>query len=108
MSLETNNDREDMFIIWMNGNDTHFEIREFAIVTGLKYGMMSEFISNHESPNRLMSRYFPNEIKVRKNDLISFFKEKSLDNDEDAVKIALFYFISTFLFSTDFYKQAAL
>ncbi|XP_060195012.1 uncharacterized protein LOC132624217 [Lycium barbarum] len=57
MYAETEHDRDDMFIINLNGKELHFGIREFAIVTGLKCGMDSEFVSDPDSPNRLMDIY---------------------------------------------------
>ncbi|XP_060201957.1 stress response protein NST1-like [Lycium barbarum] len=76
MYAETEHDRHDMFIINLNGKELHFGIREFAIVTGLKCGMDSEFVSDPDSPNRLMDMYFNGLTKVPKNDLIELFHDK--------------------------------
>ncbi|XP_060202132.1 uncharacterized protein LOC132630578 isoform X2 [Lycium barbarum] len=103
MYAETEHDRDDMFIINLNGKELHFGIREFAIVTGLKCGIDSEFVSDPDSPNRLMDMYFNGQTKVPKNDLIELFhdKKKKEIGDADAFKIAILYFINTFLFSTE-------
>ncbi|XP_059310743.1 uncharacterized protein LOC132062121 [Lycium ferocissimum] len=104
MYAETDHDRDDMFIMKVNGKLLHFGIREFAIITGLKCGMDSEFVSDPDSSNRLMTRYFNGQTKVPKTMLVSLFidfkENKSLIEDGDVFKIALLYFISTFLFST--------
>ncbi|XP_059302198.1 uncharacterized protein LOC132054159 [Lycium ferocissimum] len=102
MYAETEHDRDDMFIINLNGKELRFGIREFAIVTGLKCGMDSEFVSDPDSPNRLMDMYFNGLTKVPKNDLIELFQDKKKEiGDADAFKIAILYFINTFLFSTE-------
>ncbi|KAK4370154.1 hypothetical protein RND71_009629 [Anisodus tanguticus] len=58
MYAEIDHDRDDMFIIKVNGKDLHFDIREFAIITGLKCGMDKEFVSEPNSPNRLINSTF--------------------------------------------------
>ncbi|XP_060195945.1 uncharacterized protein LOC132625148 [Lycium barbarum] len=101
MYAEIDNDRDDMFIIKLNGEELYFGIREFAIISGLKCGMPSEFVRDHNSPNRLMNSYFPNQQRVLKSELISFYEGSICVGDDDLVKISILYFISTFLFSTE-------
>ncbi|XP_060210367.1 uncharacterized protein LOC132637272 [Lycium barbarum] len=101
MYAETDNDRDDMFIIKLNGEELFFGIREFAIISGLKCGMPSEFVSDHNSPNRLMDSYFPNQQRVLKSELISFYEGSICVGDDDLLKMSILYFISTFLFSTE-------
>lgn len=47
-----------MFIVNINSTVLHFEIREFAVITGLKCGMESNFISDPAIPKRLIDLYF--------------------------------------------------
>ncbi|XP_060188760.1 uncharacterized protein LOC132617703 [Lycium barbarum] len=98
---EIDNDRDDMFIIKLNGEELYFRIREFAIISGLKCGMPSEFVLDHNSPNRLTNSYFPNQQRVLKSELINFYEGSICVGDDDLVKIFILYFISTFLFSTE-------
>ncbi|KAK4708558.1 hypothetical protein R3W88_029483 [Solanum pinnatisectum] len=57
--VETKSDRDDMFIVNLNGTELKFEIREFVVIAGLKCGLNSDFYSDSTSPNRLLARYFP-------------------------------------------------
>ena len=43
--LETKNDRDDMFVMNVNGTKLHLGLKEFVVVTGLKCGPISDFVS---------------------------------------------------------------
>lgn len=64
--VETENDRDDMFIINMNGTELRFGIREFVAITGLKCGVNIDFVSDTTVPNKLLEMYFPGKSKVYK------------------------------------------
>ncbi|KAK4377063.1 hypothetical protein RND71_003359 [Anisodus tanguticus] len=101
MYVKTYHDRNDMFIIKVNGKELHFGIREFAIITSLKCGMDIEFVSKLDSPNRLINVYFNGLFKVSKPMLVSIFidfkNNKALIDDAYIFKILIFINI----FSTD-------
>lgn len=44
--LETWNDKDDMFVINVNGIKLHLGLKEFVVVTGLKCGPISNFVSD--------------------------------------------------------------
>ncbi|KAK6789867.1 hypothetical protein RDI58_013667 [Solanum bulbocastanum] len=71
----TNNDRDDMFIIKINGTELRFGIKEFAVVTGLKCGLISDFVSDPSIPNRLIKKYFGKMNNVPKLDFLNKSKE---------------------------------
>ncbi|KAG5595772.1 hypothetical protein H5410_037004 [Solanum commersonii] len=52
--LETESVRDDMFIVKINITVLRFEIKEIAAVTGLKCGLLNDFVSNPSIPNRLI------------------------------------------------------
>ncbi|XP_059274605.1 uncharacterized protein LOC132029320 [Lycium ferocissimum] len=62
--------------------------------------MKCQFTYNEEILNRIMDDYFGGtRSKVKRLELIDCFKNKSWgDNDEDAVKIAILFFINTYIF----------
>ena len=53
--LESENGRDDMFIINVNGTELHFDLKEFLVVTGLKSDPISDFIFDPSVPNRLIA-----------------------------------------------------
>ncbi|KAM3356866.1 putative protein isoform X1 [Capsicum galapagoense] len=101
MVLELKQDNVDEFWVLINGTPLRFSIREFATITGLKCtGSTEQFDIPGNTPNRLVDLYFGGENKVKKNDLVQCFMNKRWgDDDKDAVKIALLYFINTFILS---------
>ncbi|KAK4733136.1 hypothetical protein R3W88_007397 [Solanum pinnatisectum] len=68
-----------MFIVKIKGTELHFGIKEFAAVTGLKYGLLTDYFSDPSIPNRLITKYFG-----------------EMNKPEDRFKIGVLYFISTF------------
>ncbi|XP_075104123.1 uncharacterized protein LOC142178461 [Nicotiana tabacum] len=77
---------------------------EFALVTGLKcVGNDADFEFNEKVPNRLIETYFGGANLFKKKDLMECFDDKNWghDNDVDALKITVLYFIHTFIFSSE-------
>ncbi|XP_070029405.1 uncharacterized protein [Nicotiana sylvestris] len=84
--------------MWFVVNDSRlrFGLGEFALVTGLKCkgGTSIESIAE----NRLISKYFGT-ASVTFAQLADCFKKKKWETDDDALKIAVLYFVNSFLFS---------
>lgn len=57
----------------------------------------SNFVSDPVVPNRLIDMYFDSENKIRREKLIRVFSDENLVNGADLFKIAMLYFINTFL-----------
>lgn len=91
--------REDELWFKVNGTKLRFGLAELGIITGLKCCGDADKGYESSSTNRLMDMYFSGLEKVPKQSLIDCFLEKRWRSDEDAVKIAVLYFIHTFLFS---------
>ncbi|KAG5605686.1 hypothetical protein H5410_027178 [Solanum commersonii] len=94
--LESENVKDDMFIVKINGTELHFGIKEFVAVTGLKCGLLTDFVLDPSIPNRLITKYFGEKNKVPKLDFLNKFKEDNLFEPEDRFKIGVLYCISTF------------
>ncbi|KAG5592028.1 hypothetical protein H5410_042542 [Solanum commersonii] len=47
MILEYENVRDDMFVVKINGIELRFGIKEFAAITGLKCGLLTDFFSDY-------------------------------------------------------------
>ncbi|XP_075105680.1 uncharacterized protein LOC142179455 isoform X1 [Nicotiana tabacum] len=80
----------------VNDSRLRFGLGEFALVTGLKCkgGTSIESIAE----NRLISKYFGT-ASVTFAQLADCFKKKKWETDDDALKIAVLYFVNNFLFS---------
>ncbi|KAF3658535.1 hypothetical protein FXO38_13177 [Capsicum annuum] len=74
---------------------------EFAIVSGLKCtGNIDDYMYTSSSKSALMSRYFPdNKGAITHSKLITRVKNGKFDNAEDALNLAILFFIHTFMFS---------
>ncbi|OIT40068.1 hypothetical protein A4A49_65898, partial [Nicotiana attenuata] len=104
MALQVEGTPNNVFAIHVNGTSLHFTLKEFALVTGLKcVGNDADFEFSEKVPNRLIETYFGGANLVKKKHLMKCFAEKSWgpDNDVDALKISLLYFIHTFIFSSE-------
>ncbi|KAH0679164.1 hypothetical protein KY284_020249 [Solanum tuberosum] len=71
--------------------------KEFAAVTSLKCGLLTDFVSDPSIPNRFITKYFGEMTKVPKLVFLNKFKEANLFEHEDRFKIGVLYVISTFL-----------
>ncbi|OIT19007.1 hypothetical protein A4A49_59405, partial [Nicotiana attenuata] len=104
MALQVEGTPNNVFAIHVNGTSLHFTLKEFALVTGLKcVGNDADFEFSEKVPNRLIETYFGGANLVKKKYLMKYFAEKNWgpDNDVDALKISLLYFIHTFIFSSE-------
>ncbi|XP_060218654.1 uncharacterized protein LOC132645599 isoform X2 [Lycium barbarum] len=93
-------ENEDELWFKVNGTKLRFGLAELGIITGLKCCGDADKGYESSGPNRLMDMYFSGLKKVPKPLLVDCFLQKRWRSDEDAVKIAVLYFIHTFLFST--------
>ncbi|XP_070013615.1 uncharacterized protein [Nicotiana sylvestris] len=78
--------------------------QEFTLVTDLKcVGNDDDFEFSEKVPNWLIEIYFGGANLVKKKHLMKCFADKNWgpDNDGDALKISLLYFIHTFHFSSE-------
>ncbi|KAK4729840.1 hypothetical protein R3W88_022828 [Solanum pinnatisectum] len=73
--IETENVRDDMFVVKINA------------VTSLKCGLLTDFVSDLSIPKRLIEKYFGIMTKVPKLDFLNKFKEANFFEPEDSFKI---------------------
>ncbi|KAJ8552999.1 hypothetical protein K7X08_020392 [Anisodus acutangulus] len=94
--------QEEEDALWISFKDVrlHFGLVEFGTITGLKCTGDTDTCYDSDETGRLVDTYFSELTRVPKQSLIDCFLNKSWKSDEDAVKIAVLYFIHTFLFST--------
>ncbi|XP_060170942.1 uncharacterized protein LOC132601909 [Lycium barbarum] len=101
MVRELKESTSDCFTIDINGAVLRFTMREFALMSGLNcVADEGEFTYDEEESNRIMDVYFGGtRSKVKRLEFIDCFKNKCWgDNDEDAVKFAILFFINTYIF----------
>ncbi|KAH0722903.1 hypothetical protein KY290_005568 [Solanum tuberosum] len=100
LELEQDN-IDELHIRHASGNILHFTIKEFAIITGLKCtGNVNEFKYPDSTHSRLIQRYFPDSQNVvNKGRLVQRFRMGQWENSQDALEMAILYFIHTFVFS---------
>uniref|UniRef100_A0A3Q7H842 DUF1985 domain-containing protein n=1 Tax=Solanum lycopersicum TaxID=4081 RepID=A0A3Q7H842_SOLLC len=101
MSLEVEASSNQALLIKVNGVILKFTIRTFALITGLNYvGVVEDFKFNIEELNRLIVQYFDGNEIIHRSDLFDRFNGKVwVDNDDDAIKFAILYFIHMFVYS---------
>uniref|UniRef100_A0A3Q7EEV4 Ubiquitin-like protease family profile domain-containing protein n=1 Tax=Solanum lycopersicum TaxID=4081 RepID=A0A3Q7EEV4_SOLLC len=101
MSREVEGSSKQALLIKVNGVILKFTIRTFALITGLNcVGVVEDFKFNTEEPNRLIVQYFCGDETIRRSDLFDRFNDKVwVDNDDDAIKFAILYFIHMFVYS---------
>ncbi|KAG5609651.1 hypothetical protein H5410_020932, partial [Solanum commersonii] len=98
--LEVQYDNKDVLHVGhANGTVLQFGIKEFAIVIGLKCkGNVIDFSYLESTPSRLLQRYFPySTAGITKSCLIQRFVMGNWDTTQDAVQMAILYFINTFM-----------
>uniref|UniRef100_A0A3Q7EBZ7 DUF1985 domain-containing protein n=1 Tax=Solanum lycopersicum TaxID=4081 RepID=A0A3Q7EBZ7_SOLLC len=101
MSLEVEASSNQSLVIKVNGEILKLTIRTFALITGLNcVGVVEDFKFNIEEPYRLIVQYFGGNEIIRRSDLFDKFNGKVwIDNDDDAIKFAILYFIHMFVYS---------
>lgn len=98
MKYELNASGSHFFTTEIKGERLNFELREFALITGLRcFTEVTDFgyITKYES--KTMRSYFPNKEKAEKSYLKQIITSRSWVNDEDAVKLCILYMIELFL-----------
>ncbi|PHU18085.1 hypothetical protein BC332_13780 [Capsicum chinense] len=102
MSLEIKGSSSSAIVIRANGTSLHFNLRKFAIVIGLNcVSNRYDFIFDEDIPNRIVEKYFNGKEFIQKKQLFLAFMEKVWreNNDEDAEKFAILYFLHFFVLS---------
>ncbi|KAH0735441.1 hypothetical protein KY285_011148 [Solanum tuberosum] len=102
MVCELEDSSPDELFFRINHTTLRFGIQEFAIITGLNcFADKDDFLFDTSEPNRLINQYFEGKSIITKAELISKYKNKVWGdgNDDDAIKFAILYFISTFIYS---------
>ncbi|PHU22621.1 hypothetical protein BC332_07728 [Capsicum chinense] len=74
---------------------------EFSIITGLKCtDNIDDYMYTSSSKSALMSKYFSdNKGAITRSKLITRVKMENFDNAEDALNLAILFFVHTFMFS---------
>ena len=90
----------------INGKKLHFGYKEFAIITGLRCDPPPTLkFKNKEGSNTLKSKFFPEDNKVRTENIKSVFANKTtIATDEEMVKLASLYFLEAILLALDMNK----
>ncbi|PHU22924.1 hypothetical protein BC332_08031 [Capsicum chinense] len=102
MTLEVKGSSSSGILICANGTFLNFTPREFAIITGLNcVSNRYDFIFDEGVPNRMVEKYFNGAEIIQKRQLFLAFTEKvwGENNDEDAEKFAILYFLHLFVLS---------
>ncbi|KAF3642284.1 hypothetical protein FXO38_21204 [Capsicum annuum] len=94
-------DNKDEFHVWIQGEILKFTMLEFVIITGLKCtGNINDYMYSSSSKSALMSRYFSdNKGAITRSKLITRVQMGNFDNAEDALNLAILFFVHTFMFS---------
>ncbi|PHU20056.1 hypothetical protein BC332_11207 [Capsicum chinense] len=87
--------------MWFNGYTLRFYLREFAIVFSLNcVASKDDFVFDTSVLNRLLRKYFGGEEEPYKATLFQAFEDQVWSqNDDDALKIVILYFINRFVMS---------
>ncbi|CAN4102054.1 unnamed protein product [Withania somnifera] len=94
-------EEDDVLWISVKGVRLRFGLVEFGTITGLKCTGDADKCYDSSGTGHLINTYFSSELnRVPKQSLIECVHNKRWKSDDDAVKIAVLYFIHTFLFST--------
>ncbi|PHU04477.1 hypothetical protein BC332_25299 [Capsicum chinense] len=101
LMLEIQQDNKDELHVWVQGEILKFTILEFAIISGLKcIGNIDDYMYTSSSKSALMSRYFfDNKGAITRSKLITRVQLGNFDNVEDALNLAILFFVHTFMFS---------
>ncbi|KAH0662140.1 hypothetical protein KY284_027071 [Solanum tuberosum] len=101
MALELECSTGQALVIRVNGTILKFTLRTFALITESNcVGVIDDFNFNTKEPNRLIVQYFGGNEFIRKLDLMSIFTKKVwADNEDNALKFAILYFIHTYVYS---------
>ncbi|PHT80305.1 hypothetical protein T459_18357 [Capsicum annuum] len=101
LMLEIQHDNKDELHVRVQGKILKFIMLKFAIITGLKCTCnIDDYMYTSSSKSVLMSRYFfDNKEAITRSKLITRVQIGNFDNAEDALNLAILFFIQTFMFS---------
>ncbi|PHU13779.1 hypothetical protein BC332_14984 [Capsicum chinense] len=101
LMLEIQQDNKDELHVWVQGEILKFTMLEFIIISGLKCtGNIDDYMYTSSSKSALMSRYFSNNKgAITRSKLITRVQNGNFDNAEDALNLAILFFVHTFMFS---------
>ncbi|PHU23151.1 hypothetical protein BC332_08258 [Capsicum chinense] len=101
LMLEIQQDNKDELHVWVQGEILKFIMLDFAIITDLKCtDNIDDYMYTLSSKSSLMSKYFSdNKGAITRLKLITRVKMENLDNSEDALNLAILFFVHTFMFS---------
>lgn len=88
---EVNESRPDVISFDILGKKVSFSQREFDLITGLRH--RRRHVKSDVRSTRLKTKYLKCDKTMKGNELDNLFPSIKFENDEDAVKVALFYFI---------------
>ncbi|KAM6553286.1 hypothetical protein CsatB_014048 [Cannabis sativa] len=94
--------------LWLmiRGVRLRFSIEEFALITGLDCEGDCSVLDFKQEVNSLCERYWPTSSSITKESVRECFTTKRWgDSDEDAVKLAVLYFVEWFLLSGTKHKN---
>ncbi|PHU05500.1 hypothetical protein BC332_26322 [Capsicum chinense] len=94
-------DNKDELHVWVQGEILKFTLLEFSIINSLKCaGDIDDYMYTSSTKSPLMSKYFPNNKgAITRSKLITRMQMGNFDNAEDALNLAILYFVHTFIFS---------
>ncbi|PHU01361.1 hypothetical protein BC332_31148 [Capsicum chinense] len=104
MMLEVKGSSSSGIVICANGTSLNFTPREFAIVTSLNcVSNTYEFVFDESVQNRIVEKYFNGAEIIQKRQLFIVFTEKVWEenNDKDTEKLAIMYFLHSFVLSNN-------
>ncbi|KAF3614566.1 hypothetical protein FXO38_35591 [Capsicum annuum] len=102
MTLEVKGSSSSGILICANGTFLNFTPREFGIITGLNcVSKRYDFSFDEGVPNRMVEKYFSGTEIIQKRQLFLAFTERVWEenNDVDAEKFAIMYFLHLFVLS---------
>ncbi|KAM3219528.1 hypothetical protein P3L10_024059 [Capsicum annuum] len=101
LMLEIQQDNKDELHVWVQGEILKVTMFEFAIITSLKcIGNIDDYMYTSSSKSALISRYFSdNKGAITWSKLIIRVHMGNFDNAEDALNLAILFFVHTFMFS---------
>ncbi|KAK3230006.1 hypothetical protein Dsin_001887 [Dipteronia sinensis] len=94
----------------VGGKLAKFSQREFCLVTGLKFGVMSDIFLKPYAATKdgIHVRYFANNENIRLTDVWARFMAGGFDQPKDGLKMALVLIANNVLFGQDLRRKATL
>ncbi|PHU28411.1 hypothetical protein BC332_00504 [Capsicum chinense] len=100
LMLKIQQDNKDELHVWVQAEILKFTMLEFAIITGLKCtDNIDDYMYTSSSKSTLISRYFfDNNGAITRSKLTTRVQIENFDNTEDALNLAILFFVHTFMF----------